>query len=79
MEGGISFIAVMIGMFGVSEALMQLQNVNRAAVRQKIDRIIPSFGTIKKYLPLSLQTSSIGVVIGALPGTGGDIAALMAY
>lgn len=79
MEGGISFIAVMIGMFGVSEALMQLQNVNMKAVRQKIDRIVPSFGTVKKYLPLSLQTSTIGVVIGALPGTGGDIAALMAY
>ena len=79
MEGGISFIAVMIGMFGVSEALQQLQNVNMKSVRQKIDRIVPSFGTIKKYLPLSLQTSSIGVIIGALPGTGGDIAALMAY
>jgi putative tricarboxylic transport membrane protein len=26
-----------------------------------------------------MQTSTIGVVIGALPGTGGDIAALMAY
>lgn len=79
MEGGISFIAVMIGMFGVSEALLQLQNVNKAAVRQKITRIVPSFGTVRKYLPLSLQTSSIGVIIGALPGTGGDIAALMAY
>lgn len=79
MEGGISFIAVMIGMFGVSEALLQLQNVNKTAVRQKITKIIPSFGTIKKYLPLSLQTSTIGVIIGALPGTGGDIAALMAY
>ncbi|MHA6263964.1 tripartite tricarboxylate transporter permease [Arenibacterium sp. CAU 1754] len=79
MEGGISFIAVMIGMFGVSEALQQLQNVNMKSVRQKIDRIVPSFGTVKKYLPLSLQTSSIGVIIGALPGTGGDIAALMAY
>ncbi|WP_297772105.1 tripartite tricarboxylate transporter permease [uncultured Roseovarius sp.] len=79
MEGGISFIAVMIGMFGVSEALLQLQNVGLKAVRQKIDKIVPSFGTIRKYLPLSLQTSSIGVIIGALPGTGGDIAALMAY
>lgn len=79
MEGGISFIAVMIGMFGVSEALLQLQNVTMKAVRQKIDKIVPSFGTIKKYLPLSLQTSTIGVIIGALPGTGGDIAALMAY
>ena len=79
MEGGISFIAVMIGMFGISEALQQLHNVDKAAVRQKISRIVPSFGTVRKYLPLSLQTSTIGVVIGALPGTGGDIAALMAY
>ena len=44
MEGGISFIAVMIGMFGVSEALLQLHNVNMKAVRQKIDKIVPSFG-----------------------------------
>ncbi|MGR3547808.1 MAG: tripartite tricarboxylate transporter permease, partial [Roseovarius sp.] len=61
------------------EALLQLQNVNKTAVRQKITRIVPSFGVIRKYLPLSLQTSTIGVIIGALPGTGGDIAALMAY
>lgn len=79
MEGGISFIAVMIGMFGVSEALLQLHHVGLPAIRQKITRIVPSFGTLRKYLPLSLQTSAIGVIIGALPGTGGDIAALMAY
>jgi putative tricarboxylic transport membrane protein len=79
LEGGISFIAVMIGMFGVSEALLQLHHVNKDAVRQKISRIVPSVSTVKKYLPLSLQTSTIGVIIGALPGTGGDIAALMAY
>lgn len=79
LRGGISFIAVMIGMFGVSEALVQLHNVNTPAMKQKISRIVPSWGTIRKYLPLSLQTSSIGVIIGALPGTGGDIAALLAY
>ena len=27
---------------------------------------------------LTLRASTIGVIIGALPGTGGDIAALMA-
>lgn len=79
LNGGISFIAVMIGMFGVSEALLQLHHVDKDAVRQKISRIVPSFGTVKKHLPLSMQTSAIGVIIGALPGTGGDIAALMAY
>ncbi|MDO5631222.1 MAG: tripartite tricarboxylate transporter permease [Paracoccus sp. (in: a-proteobacteria)] len=77
--GGISFIAVMIGMFGVSEALAQLHNVNATGIRQKITRIVPQWSAIRKYLPLSMQTSGIGVVVGALPGTGGDIAALMAY
>ncbi len=76
---GISFVAVMIGLFGVSEALGQLRHLDTPAIKQKIDKIIPSFGVIKKYLPLSLQTSTIGVIIGALPGVGGDIAALMAY
>jgi putative tricarboxylic transport membrane protein len=79
LMGGISFIAVMIGMFGVSEALMQLHSINAVAVKQKITRIVPSFATVRKYLPLSMQTSAIGVIVGALPGTGGDIAALMAY
>ncbi|MBD8891006.1 tripartite tricarboxylate transporter permease [Labrenzia suaedae] len=79
MRGGISFIAVMIGMFGVSEALLQLHHIGLPAIRQKITRIVPSWGTLRKHLPLSLQTSAIGVMIGALPGTGGDIAALMAY
>ncbi|WP_290701050.1 tripartite tricarboxylate transporter permease [Amphritea sp.] len=76
---GINPIAVMIGLFGVSEALTQLHYMNKAAIKQKIDRIIPRWADVKKYLPLSLQTSSIGVIVGALPGTGGDIAALLAY
>ncbi|ETX11024.1 C4-dicarboxylate ABC transporter permease [Marinomonas ushuaiensis DSM 15871] len=76
---GINPIAVMIGMFGISEALHQLHHMDKAVIKQKISRIIPKWVDIKKYLPLSLQTSFIGVIIGALPGTGGDIAALMAY
>ncbi|MCB2100730.1 MAG: tripartite tricarboxylate transporter permease [Rhodobacterales bacterium] len=76
---GISFIAVMIGLFGVSEALVQLHHIGKEAVKQKVGKIAPSWAMIRKYLPLSLQTSGIGVIIGALPGTGGDIAALLAY
>ena len=76
---GISFIAVMIGLFGVAEALSQLHHLDKAAIKQKVGKIIPSWSAVRQYLPLSLQTSSIGVVIGALPGTGGDIASLMAY
>ncbi len=76
---GINPVAVMIGMFGIAEALTQLHHMDKTAIKQKVDKIIPSWASVKKYLPLSLQSSSIGVVVGSLPGTGGDIAALMAY
>jgi putative tricarboxylic transport membrane protein len=79
LRAGVSFVAVMIGMFGISEGLMQLHTINTAAVKQKIGRIIPSWSLVRKHLPLGLQTSTIGTIIGALPGTGGDIAALIAY
>ncbi|MFT4676964.1 MAG: putative tricarboxylic transport membrane protein [Patiriisocius sp.] len=79
LTGGIPYIAAMIGFFGVAEVLVQLHQLDTKPIRQNLEKILPSFGLVKKYLPLSLQTSSIGVLIGALPGTGGDIASLLAY
>lgn len=77
--GGISPIAAMIGLFGVSETLSQMHHLDTVAIRQKVNNIIPSRKDVIKYLPLSLRSSFIGVVVGALPGTGGDIASLLAY
>jgi putative tricarboxylic transport membrane protein len=77
--GGVSYVAVMIGMFGIAEALAQLHGYAAPAVKQQVDRIVPSLSTVLRHLPLALRASAIGVWIGALPGTGGDIAALMAY
>lgn len=79
LTAGISYIAAMIGFFGVSEVLAQLHELHLKAVKQNVSKIIPSWAMVKKYLPLSMRTSAIGVGVGALPGAGGDIAALMAY
>lgn len=79
LMGGIPYVAAMIGFFGVAEAFVQLRTLNLAAVRQKIDRIIPKLSDVKRYFWLAIRTSGIGTIIGALPGTGGDIAALLAY
>lgn len=77
--GGVHFVIAMIGFFGVSEALVQLHHIDKKPIKQDVTKIIPSWSVIAKYIPLSIRTSFIGVFIGALPGTGGDIAALLAY
>jgi len=79
LMGGIPYVAAMIGFFGVAEAFVQLRNLDLPVVKQKIDRIIPKWADIKRYFWLALRASGIGTIIGALPGTGGDIAALLAY
>ena len=79
LMGGIPYVAAMIGFFGVAEALSQLNNLDLPVIKQKIDRIIPKFSDVKRYFRLALRASGIGTIIGALPGTGGDIAALLAY
>lgn len=79
LMGGIPYVAAMIGFFGVAEALSQLNNLDLPVIKQKIDRIIPKFADVKRYFRLALRASGIGTIIGALPGTGGDIAALLAY
>ncbi len=76
---GISPVVVMIGMFGLSEVLIQLHHLEKAGVKQVLTRIVPEWADVRKYLPLSVKSSLIGVIVGALPGTGGDIASLMAY
>lgn len=79
LMGGIHYVVVMIGLFGVAEAFYQLHSLDVAPVRQQVTKIIPSVAMVLKFLPLSLRTAVIGVLVGALPGVGGDIAALMAY
>ncbi len=79
LMGGIPYVVAMIGFFGVAEALVQLHNLDLPVIKQRIDRIIPRLSDVRRYFVLALRASGIGTLIGALPGTGGDIAALLAY
>ncbi|MFZ7119542.1 MAG: tripartite tricarboxylate transporter permease [Eubacteriaceae bacterium] len=79
LMGGIHYVVVMIGLFGMSEALYQLRYLSTEIIKQRLDNLKPEWGEIKKHFPLTLRSSVLGTFIGALPGTGGDIASLIAY
>lgn len=79
LSAGIPYIVAMIGLFGVAEVLVQVHGLHLKGVRQQLARIVPSWPLVRKHLGLATRSSAIGVVVGAMPGAGGDIAALMAY
>lgn len=79
LNGGVDYVVAMIGLFGVAEALVQITAKDEKAVKQDVKKIIPSWDTIKKHIPLTIRSSIVGVLVGALPGAGGDIAALLTY
>ena len=79
MRTGIAYITVMIGVFGIGEAMFQLLHRDKPIIKQAMTKITPPFHILLKMLPLSIRSAIIGTVVGALPGAGGDLAALLAY
>ena len=78
---GISFTAALIGLFSIPQAfnLMQQGNSGARLVSRIKDRILPQWTEFRRLLPNMLGTGAIGVVVGIIPGTGGDTASWFAY
>ncbi|MEI3611333.1 tripartite tricarboxylate transporter permease [Pseudogracilibacillus sp. SO30301A] len=79
LQRGFNIIVVILGLFGFSEVLYQMSKSFSVTVTNKVGKIVPTLAFIIKFLPLSLQSSLIGVLSGVLPGVGGEIAALFSY
>ena len=78
--GGIDLLPLMIGLFGLSEVMGQAVDTTEYKVlKQKLTDVVPKFSTLKKYWFTILRSSVIGTFIGAVPATGGPIAAMLAY
>ena len=82
MTGGIGMIAMMIGMFAISEIIRFVVDTSPPAelVVEKVGSVLSGQWTLaKKYPQQILRGSALGTAVGALPGAGADIAAWMSY
>jgi len=78
--GGIAFIPVMIGLFGISEILIQsAENIKEISISQKIGRVLPTKKDLTKLFPVILRSSILGVIVGIIPAAGGTIANIISY
>ncbi|MET0312654.1 MAG: tripartite tricarboxylate transporter permease [Burkholderiaceae bacterium] len=82
MTGGIGMIAMMIGMFAISEVIRYVVDTSPPAelVVEKVGNVMAGqWALAKKYPRQILRGSVLGTAVGALPGAGADIAAWMSY
>lgn len=83
MMSGINFIPAMIGLFGLSEALKYVSDLQLLKTPSITEKISVSFKSILKniwkFKKSFLSSSILGTVVGALPGAGADIAAWVSY
>ncbi|MDR1884818.1 MAG: tripartite tricarboxylate transporter permease [Synergistaceae bacterium] len=82
LQGGIDFVIVIIGVFGIGEVFENLEHIAREIARPvqtKFGRIWITMEDWKRCFWPMIRQTPIGFVIGILPGAGGTIAALMSY
>lgn len=80
---GINSIVVMLGIFAMSEVLMKTRDhCLIASSNQQLGKITKATIKLRDILrnwKLLLKSSVIGIAIGAIPGTGGAMASMLAY
>ena len=82
LMGGIHFVPILIGVFAFSQGMLSIEEEygrTHEPVIVKVDRVLPTLADMKTVWGTMLRSSVIGTVIGAIPGTGGDIAAFISY
>ena len=77
---GIHFVPVLIGLFAVTEALGQAQNLDASLGRVSLSATrLPSLEDFRKVKGTILRSSFIGTFIGILPAEGSTMAAMIGY
>lgn len=77
---GVNFIATLIGLFAVSEILQLFFRKNSAEIAVKnVTGESMNLQEIKRSLKTMFKGGIIGIIVGALPGTGAPIAAFLSY
>src|SRR5262245_63633279 len=78
LYGGIDLIAVIVGLFAISEVFLAIEE-RREAIAERIRNVFPSAAELRQCLPAILRGTGIGFFLGLLPGCAPSITAFVAY
>lgn len=81
LTGGLDFIAVIIGLFGIAELFDQLLTYRKQRIKpiSSMGRWWPTKSEYRQVAKPVATGTAIGVVVGIVPAAGGDIAGLIGW
>lgn len=81
LTGGLHFIALIIGLFGITEVLDQILTYHESKIRpiSSLGRWWPNKAELRQVAKPMAQSGALGAVIGVVPAAGGDIAGLVGW
>ena len=80
LSDGIEFAVVAMGMFGFAEIITNLeQRENREVFTSKVGRLLPTMPEFKRSILPILRGTSLGSLLGILPGGGAVLSSFATY
>jgi len=79
LRAGISTVPALVGLFGFAEVLSVIYSGHMEQTVEHMDKTHVSLKEVLQHWKLSIYTSLIGMLVGALPGAGGPVAAFISY
>ena len=80
LQSNIDFVTIAMGLFGVGEILISLEESEAASIlTTKIKNIFPTVADLARSGWAMIRGSVIGFVVGILPGGGAVLASLISY
>lgn len=84
LESGISLVPAMIGLFSLSQVMIQAENIKKGKITEVevgelVGSPLPTKNEFKTMVPIMIRSTVIGILVGILPGAGGDIGSWVSY
>jgi len=81
LTDGVGFVTIAMGVFGYGEIISNLSRPEdeREVFTAKVEGLFPTAQDFKRMLPAVLRGTTLGSVLGVLPGGGALLAAFAAY
>ncbi|WP_299625194.1 tripartite tricarboxylate transporter permease [Pelagibius sp.] len=82
LNGGFHILPVLVGIFAVAPILGDILDLDSRAGEPQYRhsrKFLFSFADVKRFWNLILRSSTLGTIVGILPGVGGNVASVVAY